>query len=314
MTAASAEGRSMARVRRLGAAAVLMLLAGPPGAAAADVAVLKSSDVVAWRPALDALRRAVGAHTITEYDFRGDRAIAEQVLAPLKGRPIVVVAMGNLAAQAARELLPDAPLVFSMVQDPAKLGLAPAPGITGVAFSIPVKNQIAAFRMVNPRGTRIGVVFHPENSGRQVEEASKAAGLLRISLVARPVTAVGEIPQAVRALLSGDTVDALWIPADPILLTDETRRYILTESLKAGKPVYAFSSSLVGEGALVSNGPDLASIGQQAGELVNRLAAGDRTRIDLQVPRAELVINNRIAAKLKIVVPADALKAANKVI
>jgi ABC-type uncharacterized transport system substrate-binding protein len=299
----------MTRVWRLGAAAVLMLLAGPPGAGAADVAVLKSSDVVAWRPALDALRRAVGAHTITEYDFRGDRAVAEQVLAPLKGRPIVVVAMGNLAAQAAREILPDAPLVFCMVQDPAKLGLVPAPGLTGVAFSIPVKNQIAAFRMVNPRGTRIGVVFHPDNSGRQVEEASKAAGLLRISLVARPVAAVGEIPQAVRTLLSGDTVDA-----DPILLTDETRRYILTESLKAGKPVYAFSASLVSEGALVSNGPDLASIGLQAGELVNRLAAGDKTRIDLQVPRAELVINSRIAAKLKIVVPADALKAANKVI
>jgi putative ABC transport system substrate-binding protein len=201
-----------------------------------------------------------------------------------------------------------------MVQDPAKLGLAPGPNITGVAFSLPVKNQIAAFRMVNPRGTRIGVVFNPENSGHHVEEATRAAGLLRIALVPRPVASVSEIPQAVRTLLSGDTVDALWIPADPMLLIDETRRYILTESLKAGKPVYAFSASLVSEGALVSNGPDVASIGQQAGELVNRLAAGDKARIDLQVPRAELVINNRIAAKLKIAVPADALKAANKVI
>ena len=153
-----------------------------------------------------------------------------------------------------------------------------------MAFTIPVKNQIAAFRMVNPRGTRIGVVFHPENSGHQVEEASKAAGLLRIALVPRPVASVSEIPQAVRTLLSGDTVDALWIPADPMLLTDETRRYILTESLKAGKPVYAFSASLVSEGALVSNGPDLASIGQQAGELVNRLAAGDKARIDAAGP------------------------------
>jgi ABC-type uncharacterized transport system substrate-binding protein len=125
---------------------------------------------------------------------------------------------------------------------------------------------------------------------------------------------VSEIPQAVRTLLNGDTVDALWIPADPILLSDETRRFLLTESLKAGKPVYAFSSSLVTEGALVSNGPDLASIGQQAGELVNRLAAGDKSRIDVQVPRAELVINNRIAGKLKIVVPADVVKAASKVL
>jgi putative ABC transport system substrate-binding protein len=304
----------MARLRRRGAAAALMLLAGTPGAEAADVAVLKSSEVIAWRPALDAVRRAAAAHTVTEYDFRGDRAAAEQVLGSLKGKPVILVAMGNLAAHAARAILPDVPLVFCMVQDPAKLGLVPAPGITGVASTLPVKNQIAAFRMVNPQGTRIGVVFHPDNTGGQVEEATRAAGMLRIAIVPRPVASVSEIPQAVRTLLSGDTIDALWIPADPILLTDATRRYLLTESLKAGKPVYAFSSSLVNEGALVSNGPDMASIGQQAGELVNRLAAGEKTRIDLQVPRAELVINNRIAAKLKIVVPADALKAANKVI
>ena len=314
-TAPGASGRNMtrARVRRLLAAAASVLLAAAPGAQGADVAVLKSSDVAAWRPAIDSLRRAAAGHTITEYDFRGDRAAAEQVLGSLKGKPMVLVAMGNLAAQAARALLPDAPLVFCMVQDPAKLGLVAAPGLTGVAFALPVKNQIAAFRMVNPRGSRIGVVFNPENSGRQVEEATKAAELLRVALVPRPVAAMSEIPQAVRTLLARDIVDALWIPADPILLTDDTRRYILTEALKAGKPVYAFSASLVAEGALVSNGPDMASIGQQAGELVNRLAAGEKSRIDVQVPRAELVINNRIASKLKIVVPADALKAANKV-
>lgn len=301
------------KVWRVGAAAALLLLAGR-GAGAADVAVLKSSEVAAWRPALDALRRAAAGHTITEYDFRGDRAAAEQVMGSLKGKPVVLVAMGNLAAQAARALLPEAPLVFCMVQDPASLGLAPAPGVTGVVFGIPVKNQIAAFRMVNPRGTRIGVLFHPDNSGRQVEEATRAAGLLRVALLPRPVPSVNEVPQALRTLLAGDTVDALWIPADPMLLTDATRRYILSETLKAGKPVYAFSPSLVSEGALVSNGPDMASIGEQAGELVNRLAAGEKSRIDLQVPRAELVINNRIAGKLKIVVPPDVLKSAGKVI
>ena len=90
-------------------------------------------------------------------------------------------------------------------------------------------------------------------------------------------------------------MDALWIPADPMLLGDESRRFILSEALKAGKPVYTFSAALVAEGALVSNGPDLASIGEQAAELVNRLAAGEKGAIELLVPRAELVINNRIA-------------------
>jgi putative ABC transport system substrate-binding protein len=296
---------------RLAAAAAAALIA--PGAQAADVAVLKSSEVAAWRPAIDALRRTASAHTITEYDLRGDRAAADTVLASLRGRPVVLVALGNLAAQAARAALPDAPLVFGMVHDPAAIGLAPGPGVTGVSFAIPVKNQLAAFRAVNPRGARIGVVFNPANTGRLVEEADRAAGLLRLALVQRPVNAVGEIPQAVRSLLSGDTVDAVWLLPDPMLLGDETRRFVLTETAKAGKPVYAFSASLVSEGALASNGPDFASIGQQAGELVNRLAGGERTRIDFQVPRAELVINNRIAGRLKVAIPPDVLKAATRV-
>jgi putative ABC transport system substrate-binding protein len=303
----------MTNLRRFGAS-LLLLLAGAGGARAADVVVLKSTDVPAWRPSIEALRRVAGGHTVTEYDLRNDRAAADNVLASLRGRQVVLVAFGNLAAQAARAGLPDAPLVFCMVQDPAKIGLVAGPGVTGVTAGVPVKNQIAAFRGVNPRGVRIGVVFNPANSGAQVEEADRAAGLLRIALVQRPVPAVSDIPQALRTLLAGDTVDAVWIPADPLLLSDEIRRYIIGESTKAGKPVYAFSASLVAEGALVSNGPDYASIGQQAGDLVNRLAAGERTRIDLQVPRAELVINGRIAGKLKIAVPAETLKAASKVL
>ena len=40
----------------------------------------------------------------------------------------------------------------------------------------------------------------------------------------------------------------------------------LAEMFKAGRPVYGSSSGLVAEGALVSNGPDLVSIGEQVGE------------------------------------------------
>jgi putative ABC transport system substrate-binding protein len=185
-----------------------------------------------------------------------------------------------------------------------------------VSFVTPVKNQLAAFRLVYPRGVRIGVIYGQESSGRLVEEAQKAAPIVRLAVVARPVGSDKDVPQALRALLRGeDAVDALWIPPDPLLLGDETRRFLLAESLKAGKPVFSFSSALVAEGALVSNGPDLLSVGEQAADIVNRLAAGDRTARGVTlVPRAELVINKKIADKLKIEIPQDALRAANKVI
>jgi putative ABC transport system substrate-binding protein len=292
----------------------LVALAPLRPAAAAEVAVVKSSDVASWRPAIDALRRVAAAHTISEYDLRNDRGTADSVLAGLKGKNVIIVALGPLAAQLVRSSLPDTPLIFAMVQEPTKLGLAPAPSVAGVAFAIPIKNQIAAFRMVNPKGVRIGVIYKEENTGRYVEEAIKAASLLRVVMVTRAVASERDIPTALRSLLAGEqAIDALWIPPDPVLLGDDTRRFLLGEMFKAGRAVYGSSSALVAEGALVSNGPDLVSIGEQIGELVNRLAAGDRSRIELLVPRAELVINKKIAGRLKIDVSAEVLKAANKV-
>ena len=284
-------------------------------ASAAEVAVLKSSDAPAWRPAIEALRRSVPNHTVTEYDLKNERAEADRVLGTLKGKGAILVAFGPLAAQAARETLPENPLIFGMVQDPAKAGLAPAPGVTGVAFAIPVKNQLAVFRLVNPRGVRIGVIFNESNTGRLIQEGRVAASVVRLALVERPVSADKDVPEALRSLLKGtEAIDALWIPPDPILLGEEARRYILGEMLKAGKPVYGFSAALVSEGALVSDGPDVPSTGEQLGELVNRMAGGEKGKIEMLIPKAELVINKKIAEKLKIEIPIDALRVASKVL
>ena len=98
---------------------------------------------------------------------------------------------------------------------------------------------------------RIGVIYKEENSGRQVEDAIKAASLLRVVMATRAVGSERDIPPALRSLLAGEqAIDALWIPVDPLLLGDETRRFLMTEMLKVGKPVYASSSTLVAEGAL----------------------------------------------------------------
>jgi len=282
-----------------------------PALDAAEVALLKSSDVAAWRPTLDAFRKATSGHTITEWDLRGDRAEGERVLGALKGRNAILVALGPMAAQVAREFMPDAALIYGMVQDPGKLGLN-GPLVSGVAFSVPVKNQLAAFRLVYPRGSRVGLLSSDE---RLAQEAQKAAGVVRVNVVAKTVTSEKDVPSVLRALLKGaEAVDAIWIPADPVLLGDETRRFILGETLKEGKPVFSFSPALVAEGALVSDGPDLTSVGEQLGDLVNRTASGDKTaKGALLVPRAELVINKKIAEKLHIEIPEDALRAANKV-
>ncbi len=189
-----------------------------------------------------------------------------------------------------------------MVQDPGRIGLLNNVNVAGVAFSTPIKNQLAAFRMVNPRGVRIGVIYSEEN----------AAGSCRRRRRPRPWSASPSWPgpsprrrtcprPCARCSRAPEAVDALWMPPDPLLLGDETRRFLLAETLKAGKPVYSFSPALVTEGALVSNGADIVSIGEQVGGAREPPGRGGQggAGIALLIPRAELVINKKIAEKLK---------------
>jgi len=293
--------------------ALAVTLALASSGRAAEVVILKSNEQPGVRPVVDALRRAGASHTFAEFDLGGNRTQGERIAAGLRGRAVILVAIGLLAAQVARAALPDVPLAFCMVPDPGKAGLTDAPRVGGVAADVPVKNQLAAFRLVNPRGVRIGVLHGPETTD-VIEDAHKGARLVRVALVPRLVSSERDVPRAMRELLTGsEAVDAVWILGDPILATEQTRRLVLAEALKAGRPVYAYADSLVAEGALASDGPDPASVGEQLAELVDRLAAGEKGRLDLRVPRAELVINKKMAGKLKIDVPADALKAAGRV-
>jgi ABC-type uncharacterized transport system substrate-binding protein len=290
------------------------LVLGSRLALAVEVAVLKSAAPASWRAAIEALRRAGRVHRLTEYELGADAAQAQQAVAALRGRAAVLVAMGPAAAQAARAGLPDLPLVYCMVEDPGAAGLwpAPAPHVAGVTFEIPVRNQLAAFRLLNPRAVRIGVLYTAARTARHAEDAQKAASVLRLVVTAREVQSEQDVPAALRALLAGsEAVDALWIPPDPVLLGGETRRLVLAESLKAGRAVYAFSEALVPEGALASNGPDLASVGQEVAGLVDRLAGGERN-LELRAPRAEIVVNVRVAERLRIDIPEEVLKAARR--
>lgn len=287
-------------------------LLAPRPAAAAEIAVVLSSDVPAWKPAVEALRTAVPGHNVTTYDLHGSRAEADRLLDGLKGSATVVVAIGSLAAQSARERTADLPLVYGMVNDPGPLE---GPNVTGVAFDLPARNQLVAFRTVNPKATRIGVVYNAAALNKQMEDARRSASALKLDLVVRQVPTLQAVPQVVRDLLSGaEPVDALWIPPDPMLMGDATRQFVIETAARAGKPVYSSSASMVKEGALVGNGPEFASIGQSLGEQVNRIARGEKAgRLGVVVPRAELAINKKMADQLRVAIPPEALKAAQRV-
>src|SRR5262249_12647624 len=150
---------------------------------AADVAIAKSSDLSLWRPALDTLLGGLAGHSVNEYDLKSDEEEARRVLAGLKGRAAAVVAVGPLAARGAHELLPRGPLVVCMVEEPEKLGLIGVPRTAGVAYGMPVKNQLAAFRAVDPSLRRLGVIYTSSELSGYMGRARSAAALFGLTLV-----------------------------------------------------------------------------------------------------------------------------------
>jgi putative tryptophan/tyrosine transport system substrate-binding protein len=297
-------------VRAYALAAAVCVLSGGTAAEAADIAVVKSGPVPAWQAAIDALRAATPGHAVTEYDLANNGANAKRVLSGLRGK--VVVAFGPLAAQSVRAVAPEVPLVYCMVPDLAEAGLQGGANTTGVAFFTPMRNQLVAFRAVNPVAKRIGIIVSTDAGRRYAEEARRGASSLGLEVVVLSVGSLTDVPPTVRDMIGGrQPVDALWMVPDALLSDTLTRRFIFSTTLEAHKPVYGYSAAQVAEGALVSHVPDFASVGQSAGELAARILAGQKPeRLPPVVPRAEVVINQKVASALRLSLSPQVVQAA----
>jgi putative ABC transport system substrate-binding protein len=284
------------------------LLAPPPGVAATEVAILKSSDIAAYNQAVAGFKAALpGTITLIEYDLQGDldkgRKLARKIRA---SDPALVLAVGLKAAKAAQLEIIDIPILYSMVLDPVKYGLS-TPNMTGVLLEVPLDRQLTAIKTLLPQVKHIGTLYDPAKTASSIEDASR---LLRhggntVELNATPVSSEKEVPTALGKLLG--SVGALWLIPDSTVLTDESLRFILNSALEAHVPVIGFSREFAKTGALLCLSVNYQDIGRQAGQLARRILDG---RVTLPVKpvhpdRIEMSLNLKTAKYLGIEVPKD---------
>ena len=143
-------------------------------ASAADVIILKSSDIAAYNQAINGFKAAIPAGmNLSEYDLQGDlekgRKLARKIRA---SDPALVFAVGLKAAKAAQLEIVDIPVVYSMVLDPAKYGLN-APNMTGVLLEVPAERQLAMIRNLLPQLKHIGTLYDPAKTSMLIDEARR---------------------------------------------------------------------------------------------------------------------------------------------
>ena len=256
------------------------------------VVIVKSRNLLPYNQAVEGLKKTFASSQvpvqIREVELPSEPMKEEPFLRSLeKSRPDLVVTVGTQATLSVTRHIKNSPVVFSLVlfsgESESLLQNRPV-NVTGSAMDIPIQLQFQRLREVIPELKRVGVIFNPQNSMGEIEQARRAARESGLTLVEIPVTSESEVLQQVEGLKG--RVDVLWSVADSTVFTPRSVDSILLLTLRDSIPFVGLSPSFVKAGALLSFSCDYQDVGSQSAEQALEILAGKSpAEISVTYPR-----------------------------
>ncbi|KIL99878.1 hypothetical protein CCC_02667 [Paramagnetospirillum magnetotacticum MS-1] len=275
--------------------------------------------------ALEGFKAGLASHGYVEggqatYYYRGPlggsvlESEAER-LAALK--PDLFLTLSTPAAKAAFRVAKAAgiPLIFAPASDPIAIGLAeslgrPGRNATGVTFGIQEPVRLQWLKTMLPGLTAVLVPFNPDDPSPQasLEKIRPVADGLGIRLDLAYVRSGAELDAALAAM--APDVGAVFVPVDAYVASQVPR--ILVATLGRNVPLTTPQRGGVVEGAFMSYGLDMRSLGAQGARLAAQVLGGVPAG-DLPVETAEfrLTINVETMERLGISLPDQILRQAD---
>jgi putative ABC transport system substrate-binding protein len=277
---------------------------------------------------LKALRTGLGDLGIVEgkniiFDFRwatGPGQLSEFAAELVKDHVTVIVTSGNAATLAAKSATSAIPIVFSVADDPVRLGLVasfsrPGGNVTGVsqiAGALGSKRLDLLHELV-PRATLIGMLRNPNNPAEATERDEQAAAQATgQSIIVLNVASESDIDTAFATAVQKQA-DVILVNADATLTAH--RDQIIALAARHRLPALYPWREYAEAGGLMSYGTSLNDGYHQMGVYVGKILRGVEPA-DLPVTqptKIELVINLKTAKTLglaispKLLVLADAV-------
>jgi len=254
----------------------------------------------------------------------GENDRLPKLAADLLHRQVSVIApFGPAAVFAAKAATTTIPIVFSVNEDPVRLGLVtslarPGGNATGINFltaEVGAK-RLNLLRELVPAAARVTVLVNPANATstestlKDVTTAARAIGLQTQVVNAGTSSEIN----AVFATFGPEKSDALLVAGDAFF--SHRRVQLVHLATRYAIPAIYSQREFTDVGGLMSYGPNIADTFRQVGAYVGRILKGAKPA-DLPVVQStkfELVINAETARLLGLTVPPTLLATADEVI
>ena len=234
----------------------------------------------------------------------------------------VIVTTSNAGALAAKKATSTIPVVFSIGDDPVKLGIVPnlnrpSGNLTGVyQFTTGLEGKrLGLLHEMVPKAAMLGVLIYPNYapSELQLRDVQEAAARLNVKLVIVRANAEGEFDAAFSSVAQ-QKAGAILVCASPFF--NSRRQQLVLLAARHGLPAIYEWREFAEAGGLMSYGTRLADAYRQAGLYAGRVLRGDKPA-DLpvvQVTTFEFVVNLSTVKALGIEVPPMLIARADEVI
>ena len=236
---------------------------------------------------------------------------------------VIVTLFTTPAAQAAKAATSTIPIVFSVGDDPVKLGLVsslsrPSGNVTGINFfsSEVTAKRLGLLHELLPKASRIGVLVNPTNpeiTERTIKDVDAAAVPLGVQIEVLKASNGNEIDAAFTTL-ENHRAGGVLVGADAFFVSRRVQIAIL--AARHMIPAIYTISDYAEAGGLVSYGTDIADALRQQGVYVGRILKGTKPT-DLPVVQStkfKLMINLRTAKALGLEISPTLLSRADEVI
>jgi len=247
------------------------------------------------------------------------------LMADLVRRRVAVIATpaGNLAALTAKAATTTIPIVFSVGEDPVRLGLVaslarPGGNATGINFfnNETIARRLGLLHELVPKAVHIAALINPANTpiaDAALQDIQEAARVIGLQIQVLKASTNREI-EAAFATLVRDGVDALFVAPDTFFVSRRVQFATLAAHHRI--PAAYNGRDFVEVGGLMSYGTDRVDTYRQVGAYAGQILKGAKPADlpVLQSTKFEFVINMQTARALGIEVPPTLLAIADEVI